>query len=75
MYPGMGHSSCPQEMSDLKRFLLRVLGPDAGPSAEEVAAMSARELKALIVGRGASTAGLLEKQELVKMALSLLEKK
>lgn len=74
MYPGMGHSSCPQEMADLKAFLLRVL-PDAGPSAAEVAAMSARELKAFIQGRGGSTVGLLEKQDLVDAALALLEKK
>lgn len=31
MYPGMGHSSCPQELQDLKAFLAQTL-PDKAPT-------------------------------------------
>lgn len=31
LYPGMGHSSCPQELRDLKQFLTKVL-PDTAVS-------------------------------------------
>ena len=71
LYPGMGHSSCPQEMMDLKKFLLRTL-PDVGPSKEEIVKMSARELKSFVQSKGASTVGLLEKQDLVEKSLSLV---
>lgn len=71
MYPGMGHSTCPQELQDLKRFLLKTL-PDKAPTKEEVKKMSAKALKSFLQERGASAAGLLEKSELVEKALSLL---
>lgn len=76
MYPGMGHSSCPQELQDLKKFLLKTL-PDtpvtkATPSKEDVEKMSTRELKSFLQENGETTAGLLEKSELVAKALSLL---
>lgn len=71
LYPGMGHSSCPQELMDLKRFLLGVL-PDVAPTKEQIQSMSARELKSFLQSKGESTVGLLEKQDLVAKALSLL---
>ena len=71
MYPGMGHSSCPQELGDLKRFLEKTL-PAAAVTAEEIKGMSAKELKGFLQAKGVSTAGLLEKQELVAAALSAL---
>eukprot|EP00887_Chlorella_sp_A99_P006666 scaffold3.g6666.t1 len=66
-YTGMGHSSCPQELQVMRRWLLKVL-PDVPPSRAEVDRMSARELKAFLHGRGVSTAGLLEKGDLVAEA-------
>ena len=71
MYPGVGHSTSAQEMNDLKEFLLRAL-PDKPPTEGEIKGMSARELKAFIIGKGGSTVGMLEKQDLVAKALSLL---
>lgn len=67
MYPGMGHSSCPQELQDLKKFLLKTL-PDtpvtkATPSKEDVEKMSTRELKSFLQENGETTAGLLEKRD------------
>jgi hypothetical protein len=72
----MVHSSCPQELQDLKRFLLKTL-PDKpvtreAPSIEEIEAMSTRELKSFLQERGQSSVGILEKNELVAKALSLL---
>lgn len=71
IYPGMGHASCPQELQDLKKFLLKTL-PDTPVTKEEVEKMSTRELKLFLQGRGQSSAGMLEKSELVAKALSLL---
>jgi predicted esterase len=71
MYPGMGHSTCQQEMTHLKAFLLKTL-PDKAATKEDVENMSARELKMFLQERGESAAGLLEKSELVAKALSLL---
>lgn len=71
MYPGMGHSTCPQELQDLKKFLLKTL-PDKAVTKDDVEKMSARELKSFLQERGESAAGLLEKSELVAKALSLL---
>lgn len=70
-YTGMGHSSCPLELEDLKRFLLKVL-PDTPIRKEAILDMSAKELKVFISGRGESPSGLFEKRELVEKALSLL---
>ena len=41
-------------------------------SEEEIETMSVRELKAFILGRGGSVAGLLEKSDLRQAARSLL---
>ena len=71
LYPGMGHSTCPQELEDLRKFLLKML-PDEAPTKEQIEKMSARELKSFLKERGESAAGLLEKSELVEKALSLL---
>jgi predicted esterase len=71
LYPGMGHSTCPQELQNLKQFLLKVL-PDKALTKEDIEKMSAKELKGFLQERGASAVGLLEKSELVAKALSLL---
>ena len=71
MYTGMGHSTCPQELRDVRAWLLRVL-PEAAPTADEVRAMTAGQLKAFLQGRGVSTTGMLEKKEMVEAAMSLL---
>jgi len=71
LYPGMGHSSCPQELADLKRFLAKVL-PEKVITGADVEAMSVRELKAFLQARGISVAGILEKEELVVKALNSL---
>lgn len=68
---GMGHSTCPQELQDLRAWLLRVL-PDAPPSRDELEGMSAKQLKAFVSSRGGSTYGLLEKAELLEAALKLI---
>lgn len=73
-YPGMGHSSCTEEMADLKRFLNTIL-PDiaaAPPTREEVSSMSTRQLKEFLHSQGISTVGLLEKNELLTKALDSL---
>lgn len=71
LYPGMGHSSCPQEIEDLKRFLARVV-PEKTITAADIETMSVRELKAFLQAQGISVAGILEKQELVVKALNSL---
>jgi lysophospholipase I len=74
VYPGMQHSACPQEFQDVRKFLLKVLPEQeaSAPSKEDVATMSAKQLKDFLASRGVSAAGLLEKRELVEKALSLL---
>ncbi|PRW60012.1 Acyl- thioesterase 1 [Chlorella sorokiniana] len=71
MYTGMGHSSCPQELRDLRTWLLKVL-PDTPPTKEEVQHMSVAQLKAFLQSKGVSTTGMFEKSEMVEKALSLL---
>ncbi|KAL4459022.1 hypothetical protein ABPG75_013887 [Micractinium tetrahymenae] len=71
MYTGMGHSSCPQELRDLRAWLLRVL-PDVAPTKEDVAAMSAKQLKAFLQSKGVNTTGMFEKAEMVEAALAHL---
>ena len=71
MYAGMQHSTCFQEMEDMKAFLSSVLPPVA-PKAEDIDGMSVRELKAFIASRGGSSDSILEKSELQQKARSLL---
>jgi hypothetical protein len=71
MYTGMGHSSCPQELRDLRTWLLKVL-PDTPPTKEEVQHMSVAQLKAFLQSKGVSTTGMFEKSEMVEKAMSLL---
>ena len=78
IYPGMPHSTCSEELSDLKAFLKRVLpdenakGVDEKMTEEELRTMSARQLKEFIAARGGSTTGMLEKEELIEKATQLL---
>jgi hypothetical protein len=74
LYPGVGHSSCPQEMGDVRRFVLDLL-PELPPpqrSRSDLEAMTGKELKQFLEGRGVSARGLFEKTELLEKALSLL---
>lgn len=71
MYTGMGHSSCPQELQDVRNWLLRVL-PDLPATREEVQSMSVGQLKAFLQGKGVNTTGMFEKSEMVEAALALL---
>jgi predicted esterase len=72
MYPGMQHSTCHQEMQDMKAFLGAVL-PAAQPRSEDIDSMSVRELKSFIASRGGNPQMSLEKSELVQQAKSLLQ--
>ncbi|PSC76869.1 acyl-thioesterase 2 [Micractinium conductrix] len=72
MYTGMGHSSCPQELRDVREWLLKVL-PDNPPTREEVRAMSGAQLKAFLRAKGVDTRGMLEKGEMVEAALAALQ--
>lgn len=75
VYHGMAHSSCPQEMADLAKFLLAALPAGyqlPAPSEDEVRAMGVGALKKLITARGGSYKGLFEKSELVDAAIALL---
>ena len=73
-YPGMAHSSCAEEMADLKKFLTTVLPEIVAPppTRDEVNSMSTRQLKDFLHSRGISTVGLLEKNELLTKALDSL---
>ena len=71
MYPGMQHSTCSQEMQDMRAFLAAVL-PPVEPKAEDINGMSVRELKTFISSRGGSSDSILEKSELQEKARSLL---
>jgi predicted esterase len=72
-YPGVGHSTSPGELQDLRSFLLRVL-PEALPTSEDVDAMSVKELRSFLAGRGVSTTGFLEKSEFVAAAKHALQR-
>ncbi|KFM28729.1 Acyl-protein thioesterase 1 [Auxenochlorella protothecoides] len=70
IYPGMQHSSCPEEMSDFAAFLKRVV-PDAPPSLSDLQGFSVKQLKQLLSSQGISTKGMFEKQELLEAASRL----
>lgn len=73
MYPGMQHSTCYQEMEDMKRFLSTVLPASVKEVKEEdVDGMSVRELKSFIQSRGGDPSTMIEKAELRQAARSLL---
>ena len=83
-YAGMGHSTCADEVSDLRDFLQSVMdGSSPGATAEqgsapateptitpgELEAMSAARLKSYLKGHGVPTADCFERSELVARAL------
>ncbi|KAL6782749.1 hypothetical protein ACKKBG_A07980 [Auxenochlorella protothecoides x Auxenochlorella symbiontica] len=70
IYPGMQHSSCPEEMSDFAAFLKRVV-PDAPPSLSDLQGFSVKQLKQLLSSQGISIKGMFEKQELLEAASRL----
>lgn len=71
-YPGVGHSTCPQELQDLRAFLLRVL-PEKQVTSEDVDGMSVKELRGFLGGRGVATNTFLEKSEFVAAAKAALQ--
>jgi hypothetical protein len=85
VYPGLQHSSSPQEVKDIRDFLVSKLPPTITTTTysssekkrvvtkEKVETMTTRELKAFITEQGQSVVGLLEKHELVDKAKSLLD--
>mmetsp|Transcript_35018 Transcript_35018/g.99255 ORF Transcript_35018/g.99255 Transcript_35018/m.99255 type:complete len:274 (+) Transcript_35018:313-1134(+) len=75
MYPGMQHSTCPQEMNDFTQFVSPLIPAEAPPpvSKDDVGRMSIKELKAFLSRHGADTRGLLEKADFVDKAKELCE--
>lgn len=71
MYPGMQHSTCYDEMKDMKAFLQKVI-PDIKLSVKDIDAMSVRELKDFIKSCGDDPSKSLEKGELREQAKSHL---
>lgn len=72
-YPGMQHSACAEELQDLKRFLNSVIPTCTTTlSEDDIRNMSVKRLKAFIEERGSSTTGLLEKEDLIQLALNCL---
>lgn len=67
-YPSMGHTYCPEEARDVTDFLSQRLKRDP----RELAAMSAKELKALLLENGISTLGCFEKADLLERASALV---
>jgi len=69
-YPGMGHAYCPEEARDVSGFVARCLRTAVRP--DELARMSAKELKALLLDAGISVVGCFEKSELLERARETL---
>ena len=71
-YAGMGHSTCAEEVSDLRAFLQSVVAgaSDVGPDVDldELQEMSAVELKAHLKERGVPTADCFDKSDLLARA-------
>lgn len=67
-YPSMDHAYCPEEAKDVTDFLSQRLKRDP----KELAAMSAKELKALLLENGVSTLGCFEKADLLERASALV---
>lgn len=76
VFPGLQHSANERELAALVQDLRAALTPRAPPPTPEgLAAMSAKELKAYLVGAHAGSARIaacLEKSELVALALEVL---
>lgn len=73
-YSGMAHSAGPEELQDVRAFLLKLIPDDVGrrPSREEIDKMSVRSLMQFLTSKGVPVTGLVEKQELIDKAKSLL---
>lgn len=74
MYPGMQHSTCYEEMRDMKEFLQRVIPPEPQQAVteEDISSMSVRELKHFLQSRGVDPSKFLEKSELLNEAKRLV---
>jgi len=75
-YSGLAHSACPEEMRDLKKFIEGITAKPVEmappPTAEEIMAMSVKELKAYLTSRKVDFSGCFEKSELQSLAKSTL---
>jgi len=71
MYPGMQHSTCGEEIQDIKQFLENCL-PAEKMTAENLSSKSVKELKQFLMQNGVDSAQFLEKSELIEKAKSLL---
>lgn len=69
-YPNMGHSSCMQEMDDVKDFITNVLSgaQNVQYTLEDIKSMSAGKLKALLISKGIDVKDCLEKTDLIDKA-------
>jgi predicted esterase len=77
VYEGLAHSANERELAELVKGLAAALAapPDAPPSREALAGMSAKQLKAFLVQRNAGSARIaacIEKSELLALALEVL---
>jgi hypothetical protein len=68
----MGHAQCAQEMADLKKFLSTVI-PAAPPAPipEDLASLSAKELKEILKSRAVDFSDCYEKGDLVNKIKAL----
>mmetsp|Transcript_4063 Transcript_4063/g.9027 ORF Transcript_4063/g.9027 Transcript_4063/m.9027 type:complete len:270 (-) Transcript_4063:148-957(-) len=74
-YPGLGHSTDPTELRDIKGWLATTLpaAPKEKPTAEAVQKMSVKQLKSFIQECGADHSKCVEKSELVALAMECLK--
>eukprot|EP00238_Polyblepharides_amylifera_P010622 CAMPEP_0196579934 /NCGR_PEP_ID=MMETSP1081-20130531/25815_1 /TAXON_ID=36882 /ORGANISM="Pyramimonas amylifera, Strain CCMP720" /LENGTH=255 /DNA_ID=CAMNT_0041899659 /DNA_START=358 /DNA_END=1125 /DNA_ORIENTATION=+ len=76
-YSGLGHSSSPEEMRDVKKFISNLFPASASssvppPTEEQINSMSVKELKAFLQSKSVNFAGCFEKSELLTLAKSSL---
>ncbi|CAL5229963.1 g13394 [Coccomyxa viridis] len=73
-YPGVQHSIGPQELQDIREFILKVLPEETAkpPALDDVDKMSVKELKAFLQSRSVNTRSILEKSELRDRVKALL---
>ncbi|CAL8469253.1 g8794 [Coccomyxa elongata] len=71
-YNGMQHSTCAEELSDIRNFLSQILPKADSPTRDEVDSMSVKELKNFLHSRSIDTRSILEKSELIERAKAAL---
>ena len=71
MYPGMQHSTCPQEISDVRNVLEKWI-PHTKVSESDIDSMSIKQLKEFLKSNGVDPTKYFEKTELVSKAKRIL---